>query len=213
MPGGIDGVQLLELLREQYSSMEESLVSVSSKDPKLEKKRRRSQKPQLPTEESNTNGELPNPKVFEGWVEFATPIVTPVDHARKVIGAIHSTVEYCKKVSSSQKNYPDKIQGIPVILLTAKAMVSDRIKGYKAGAAGYLPKPFRPEELLRMVDNLMRSQDRERSALLQNTNENIDDNISAQVLSSEEMEKITKEVREIKKKLIKDVTSQEDEKK
>ena len=206
MPGGIDGVQLLELLRERYSSMEELPVSVSPIDPKQTKKKRRSKKSQLelPIDESYTDGELPNPKVFEGWVEFATPIATPFDHARKVLGAIHNTVEYCKKVSSSQR-HPDKIQDIPVILLTAKAMVSDRIKGYKAGAAGYLPKPFRPEELLRMVDNLMRRQDRERSASLQNTN-NSGDSISDQVLSFEEMEEITKEVSEIKK-LLQDVTS------
>jgi response regulator RpfG family c-di-GMP phosphodiesterase len=41
-------------------------------------------------------------------------------------------------------------------------MVSDRIVGFKAGANNYLPKPFRPEELLGMVDSLMRKQELER---------------------------------------------------
>ncbi|KAL3944898.1 MAG: hypothetical protein SGBAC_001043 [Bacillariaceae sp.] len=43
----------------------------------------------------------------------------------------------------------------PVILLTAKAMTKDRIDGYKAGADVYLPKPFDPEELLSILDNLI----------------------------------------------------------
>jgi hypothetical protein len=41
-------------------------------------------------------------------------------------------------------------------------MISDRIVGYDAGAEGYLPKPFRPEELLGMIDNLMRRRRRRR---------------------------------------------------
>ena len=60
-----------------------------------------------------------------------------------------------------KKQYPNTFQQIPVVLLTAKAMVSDRIEGYRAGASGYLPKPFRPEELLSMIDNLMKKQERE----------------------------------------------------
>lgn len=44
---------------------------------------------------------------------------------------------------------------VPVVLLTAKAMTQDRVEGYKAGADVYLPKPFDPEELLSIIDNLI----------------------------------------------------------
>lgn len=47
----------------------------------------------------------------------------------------------------------DILKNVPVILLTAKGMTSDRIQGYKAGADVYLSKPFVPEELLSIVDN------------------------------------------------------------
>lgn len=47
----------------------------------------------------------------------------------------------------------ERLERVPVILLTAKAMTEDRIAGFRAGADAYLPKPFDPEELLSIIDN------------------------------------------------------------
>lgn len=47
----------------------------------------------------------------------------------------------------------ERLVRVPVILLTAKGGKQDRIRGYKAGADAYLPKPFDPEELLSICDN------------------------------------------------------------
>lgn len=44
---------------------------------------------------------------------------------------------------------------LPVVFLTAKGMTTDRIQGYRAGADVYLPKPFDPEELVAIVENLL----------------------------------------------------------
>lgn len=63
-----------------------------------------------------------------------------------------------------------KLVGIPVVLLTAKGMTSDRIAGYKAGADAYLPKPFHPEELVSILDNLI-----ERHETLSAENIGVDD--------------------------------------
>nr|AKE98943.1 hypothetical chloroplast protein 29 [Bangia fuscopurpurea] len=52
-----------------------------------------------------------------------------------------------------QKN--DNLSKIPVIFLTAKGMTKDRIKGYNLGCHGYLSKPFDPEELLSLINNLI----------------------------------------------------------
>src|SRR5258705_10077780 len=45
---------------------------------------------------------------------------------------------------------------MPVLMLTAKGMVSDRVRGLDAGADDYLVKPFSTDELLARVRALLR---------------------------------------------------------
>ena len=49
-----------------------------------------------------------------------------------------------------------KPTGTPVIFLTAKGAVADRIRGLKAGADDYLSKPFQIGELLARVEAVLR---------------------------------------------------------
>lgn len=49
---------------------------------------------------------------------------------------------------------------IPVIFLTAKSQVQDRVKGLKAGADDYLVKPFEIVELLARVESVLRRYNR-----------------------------------------------------
>lgn len=44
----------------------------------------------------------------------------------------------------------------PILLLTAKGEVEDRIEGLDSGADDYLPKPFNPRELLSRIRAVMR---------------------------------------------------------
>lgn len=46
--------------------------------------------------------------------------------------------------------------GIPVIFLTAKDRVEDKVKGLKSGADDYLTKPFEVVELLARVESVLR---------------------------------------------------------
>ena len=55
---------------------------------------------------------------------------------------------------SLTKEIKKKIK-LPIILLTAKGEVDDRIKGLELGADDYLGKPFEPKELLLRVKNLI----------------------------------------------------------
>ncbi|MEL7231091.1 MAG: response regulator, partial [Pseudomonadota bacterium] len=55
-------------------------------------------------------------------------------------------------LTASLREYRD----VPIILLTAKGDPADRIRGLKAGADDYLPKPFEPEELLLRMDAIFR---------------------------------------------------------
>ena len=45
---------------------------------------------------------------------------------------------------------------IPVIMLTARGEVTDRIVGLELGADDYMPKPFEPRELLARVQSILR---------------------------------------------------------
>jgi len=49
-----------------------------------------------------------------------------------------------------------KNSNIPIILLTAKGEVEDRIEGLELGADDYLSKPFEPKELLLRIKNIVK---------------------------------------------------------
>jgi OmpR family response regulator RpaB len=51
-----------------------------------------------------------------------------------------------------------KESDIPVIMLTARGDVMDRVVGLELGADDYLPKPFEPRELVARVQTILRRQ-------------------------------------------------------
>ena len=49
-----------------------------------------------------------------------------------------------------------KPQGVPVIFITAKSAVKDRVKGLSLGADDYITKPFAAEELVARMETVLR---------------------------------------------------------
>ncbi len=60
--------------------------------------------------------------------------------------------DVCKKIRNTVSDY----QSTPIIMLTARGEVTDRIVGLELGADDYLPKPFEPRELVARIHNILR---------------------------------------------------------
>ncbi len=61
-----------------------------------------------------------------------------------------------------------RFKATPVIFLTARGMKADRISGYQAGCDAYLSKPFDPDELIAIVQNLLERRTAAMAAVSQN---------------------------------------------
>ena len=59
----------------------------------------------------------------------------------------------------------DRTSGTPVILLTAKTQVEDRLAGWRAGCTDYVTKPFSPVALTDAVERAATMSSAERDAL------------------------------------------------
>ena len=60
-------------------------------------------------------------------------------------------IEVCKALRKA-----DETSDIPILILTAKAELSDRLAGLELGVDDYITKPFSPRELVLRVQNLLR---------------------------------------------------------
>jgi DNA-binding response OmpR family regulator len=59
-----------------------------------------------------------------------------------------SGFEVCKTIRQSNT--------VPIIMLTARGMVTDKVVGLELGADDYLPKPFEPRELVARIQSVLR---------------------------------------------------------
>ncbi len=82
-----------------------------------------------------------------------------------VVMPVCSGTEFCKRIKSSLET-----SHIPVILLTAKHAIVDKLEGLRFGADDYIAKPFSPEELKLRVRNLLRSKEEIKNKFLRVVN-------------------------------------------
>ncbi len=54
---------------------------------------------------------------------------------------------------------------IPIVFLTAKDETGDRIEGFRSGVDVYLTKPFEPDELIAVIQNILNRVERTRTAI------------------------------------------------
>ena len=72
--------------------------------------------------------------------------------------------ELCEYVKSELR-----YSHIPIIQLTAKTSVEDKVRGLEYGADAYIEKPFSSEHLMAQIDSLIKNRERIRRALLTDT--------------------------------------------
>lgn len=70
-----------------------------------------------------------------------------------------SGIDLCRQLRSQIDTYP-----IPIIMLSARAQVDDKIEGLEAGADEYLTKPISPKEMVARVGSLLERTKRLRSS-------------------------------------------------
>ncbi len=77
-----------------------------------------------------------------------------------------------------------EFSSIPVIMLTAKGDVADKVVGLELGADDYLSKPFEPAELLARIQSILRR--------TSSSDESLIDNIEFEGLSVDKIKQIVK---------------------
>lgn len=68
-------------------------------------------------------------------------------------------IEVCRRIRADS--------GVPIIMLTAKSDTTDVVLGLEAGADDYIPKPFKPRELVARVRARLRRHDDDETETLQ----------------------------------------------
>ncbi|WP_277656868.1 response regulator transcription factor [Seleniivibrio woodruffii] len=93
---------------------------------------------------SYTVDSLNDPTEAEGYLRRSSPSIIILD----VMMPKMNGFELCKRIRRESD--------IPVIILSARGGVEDRIAGLEAGADDYLPKPFEPRELVARISSILK---------------------------------------------------------
>jgi DNA-binding response OmpR family regulator len=68
-----------------------------------------------------------------------------------MLNAEEDGFDLCRQFKSN-----DRLKDIPIIMVTARAAVQDRVSGLRSGADDYVIKPFSQEELLARVESVLK---------------------------------------------------------
>ena len=87
--------------------------------------------------------------IAEDEVELAKALKFLLEKNKFTVDMVHDGAEALARIRKSGA-------AVPVLMLTAKAEIEDRVAGLEAGADGYLPKPFASREFIARVKALSR---------------------------------------------------------
>jgi two-component system, OmpR family, response regulator len=97
---------------------------------------------------------------FERFNFTLTGVIDPLEGLKRLRNEVFDLVildvmlpgidgfEVCRRIRQASD--------IPVIMLTARGDVMDRVVGLEIGADDYLPKPFEPRELVARIQNILK---------------------------------------------------------
>ncbi|WP_425071877.1 response regulator [Sagittula sp. S175] len=82
-------------------------------------------------------------------------------HARRLLSGLDFDMIVCDVMMPGEDGVSltagiRETSTVPILLLTARSEIEDRIKGLEAGADDYLAKPFEPKELLLRINAILR---------------------------------------------------------
>jgi len=100
------------------------------------------------------NFELEGHEVLEADGGDGALAILRLDHPDAVLLDVMMPAPNGFEVCSMVRADPD-IAATPVVLLTARALSADRMRGLDAGADAYVTKPFDPLELVELVEGLV----------------------------------------------------------
>ena len=92
---------------------------------------------------------------------FIVSTASNADKAKKLISQFKFDLIVLDVMMPGQNGFEltkeiKKFSNVPIILLTAKSEVENRIEGLELGADDYLGKPFEPKELLLRIKNIIK---------------------------------------------------------
>ena len=101
-------------------------------------------------------------KDFLSENEYMVSTAENAEQAKKKLEYIKFDILILDVMMPGQNGYEltkdiKKRLNVPIILLTAKGEVENRIKGLELGAEDYIGKPFEPKELLLRIKNIIKN--------------------------------------------------------
>ena len=91
---------------------------------------------------------------------FLVALASNTDHARRIMKSLDFDLIILDVMMPGEDGYAftqsiRETNPVPILMLTARGDVEDRIAGLEHGVNDYLPKPFDPRELLLRISNIL----------------------------------------------------------